>query len=114
LFWLIKFKGNFVEYINYLNNISINQIFQPIEQDDILNDKIFENEVIDDQIIEEELSGLLEDDYFLPEAVLSGDSEVDYGFSGAFEAENVDNLQNDLSWSVSKEDLVNLIKSREK
>lgn len=114
-FWLIKFNGNFVEYINYLNNIDLEQII-PAKTDEkaLLQDKKIKQEVVENQDLNQDTSGLLDDDYFLPESVSSEDEEVLIWFSWALENKSLDTWLQDQSPSVSKDDLVNLIKSREK
>jgi hypothetical protein len=66
---------------------------------------------LDKELIEQEFSGILEDDYFLPEADSSDMNDGSFGFSGSLENEEV--VSSEQNTSVSKEDLVNLIKSRE-
>lgn len=107
-FWLIKFKGNFIEYVGYLNSIGIEEIFSSKTN---IENEMSDDEILEEALLDDELSGLLEDDYFLPE-----DTDMDdgsFGFSGSL------NNQESMTWeetapSISKEDLVNLIKSQEK
>lgn len=114
LFGLLKFKGNIMEYIQYLNSIGIQEIFVSQPKTDEVIDENFEDDVLSDEALEQELSGLLTDDgYFLPEAEMTGMDDTSFGFSGS-----LDTKEPITSWqvqptSVSKEDLVNLIKSRE-
>ncbi|HCY21390.1 TPA: hypothetical protein DIC40_06135 [Patescibacteria group bacterium] len=90
LFGLIKFKGNFIEYIGYLNSISIQEIFSSKTniENELLEDEIVENEMSDDEILrdallEAESSGFLEDDYFLPKEADVADGS--FGFSGSLD-----------------------------
>jgi hypothetical protein len=115
LFGLLKFKGNFSQYIQYLNSISIEQIFslKLYQEADTweVEEEILLDEELDKELIEQEFSGILEDDYFLPEANSSDMNDGSFGFSGSLENEEV--VSSGQNTSVSKEDLVNLIKSRE-
>ncbi len=116
LFGLIKFKWNFGEYVSYLNSIGVEEIvpFDNASEISELEEELLENEILDSDISDEELSGLLEDDYFLPEAEnLDSIDDSSFGFSGSLE-QNVVLDTGSTDSSVSKEDLVNLIKSREK
>ncbi|MDD3262884.1 MAG: hypothetical protein PHR61_03475 [Candidatus Absconditabacteria bacterium] len=111
LFGLIRFKGNFVEYIQYLNSIGVEEI---IHLDNESQTGEIQEETLEKDILEEELSGLLEDDYFLPEASpLEESDDTSFGFSGSLDNQENEIGEESVAPSVSKEDLVNLIKSRE-
>lgn len=119
LFGLIKFKGNFIEYIGYLNSISIQEIFSSKTniENELLEDEIVENEMSDDEILrdallEAESSGFLEDDYFLPKEADVADGS--FGFSGSLDNQKSMTWEEETAPSISKEDFVNLIKSQEK
>lgn len=109
LFGLIKFKGNFVEYVQYLNSIEIKEILS-LDQDQTL-DNPSDDEVFDEALLDN--SGSLDDDYFLPEVENLNMDDNSFGFSGSLESEIVDKNKAS-SPTISKEDLVNLIKSNEK
>ncbi len=114
-FGLVKFKWNFGEYISYLNSIGVEEIisFDDTETNE-LKEELLEDTISEEDITDEELSGLLEDDYFLPEAEdLDSIDDSSFGFSGSLK-QNVTSDTGSADSSVSKEDLVNLIKSREK
>ena len=123
LFWLLKFKGNVSEYITYLNQISIKEIFS--SQQDIPENIIEtgDNLLVDDTSLDQEFSGMSldEDDYFLPEAT-SWDSLEPFWFSWSLEQTwttgetkaVTSGVQENKESSTSKEELMNLIKSREK
>ena len=111
LFGLIRFKWNFVEYIQYLNSIWVEEI---IHLDNESQTWEIQEETLEKDILEEELSGLLEDDYFLPEASpLEESDDISFGFSGSLDNQENEIWEESVAPSVSKEDLVNLIKSRE-
>ena len=122
LFWLIKFKWKFIDYIGYLNTVDILQVLSNDKADssyDRKNDLTWSDLTQEDlknisDILSwsEEASGIIEDDYFLPEAS-SWYDEVTYGFSWGLDESN-QNLDNTSDSPASKQDLVNLIKSREK
>lgn len=111
LFGLIRFKWNFVEYIQYLNSIWVEEII-PLDNDSQIWE--IQEETLEDDTLDEELSGLLEDDYFLPEAnSLEESDDTSFGFSGSLDNPENEIWEESVAPSVSKEDLVNLIKSRE-
>jgi len=73
------------------------------------------SDILEDENLDEELSGMLGNDYFLPEASISGASDdTPFGFSGSLDSQKTVTGKQTSDSSVSKEDLVNLIKSREK
>lgn len=103
LFWLIRFKWDFKEYVLYLNNVWIEEIVSFEEDEDIIENIEDVPEIV---VLEEENSDLLEDDYFLPEA-------SPFWFSGSLEEnEDLNDWSNDSS--ISKEKILDLIKSHEK
>lgn len=111
LFGLIRFKWNFVEYIQYLNGIWVEEIINLDKKSQVWETQ---EEPLEDDILEEELSESLEDDYFLPEASsLEESDETSFGFSGSLDNQENEIWEESVAPSVSKEDLVNLIKSRE-
>ncbi len=109
LFGFFKFKWNFVEYVSYLNGISLQELFT--ENSSVEDDSLLER--TDEELIKEVLedSSSLEDDYFLPE-IDTSTWEVSFGFSWSLEEKNPIE-PSETSSSSSKEDLINLIKSRE-
>lgn len=104
LFWLIRFKWDFKEYVLYLNNVWIEEIVSLEEEEKVIAEEIEDN--FETIVLEEENSDLLEDDYFLPEA-------SPFWFSGSLENDEPLNNEADKS-SISKENLLDLIKSHEK
>lgn len=100
-----------MEYIQYLNSIWVEEI---IHLDNESQTWEIQEETLEKDILEEELSGLLEDDYFLPEASpLEESDDTSFGFSGSLDNQENEIWEESVAPSVSKEDLVNLIKSRE-
>lgn len=107
LFWLIKFKWSFVDYISYLNSIWVEKVII-LESDE---ENIVDLESgIDEQILEEDVLENLDDGYFLPE---TSSDDSSFWFSGVLENDNTLEDQ-PTDPSISKEALVDLIKSREK
>lgn len=109
LFGFFKFKWDIVQYVSYLNGISLQELFT--EKSSVEDDSLLEK--TDEELIKEVLedSTSLEEDYFLPE-IENSTWETSFGFSWSLEETRpTDSLQT--SSSSSKEELIDLIKSRE-
>lgn len=99
-----------MEYIGYLNSISIQEIWtsSPISWDNT-QEQIIDEMLLEEALLEAELSWSLDEDYsFLPET----EDTTSFGFSWSLDTE-ISSWTDQQTPSVTKEDLVNLIKSKE-